>query len=578
MIIDLYIKIATKGCRKLDNFKKLGYDITGDFIELKVSDLNTGSRQLVNIECDFCKKIVSATYKEYSRNISIGNKYACSKHCGSLKAKDTNLIKYGVEHPMMLGETQDKVKNTNLDRYGVEFLQQSNIIRDKSKVTNLIRYGFDSYSKTDEFLIKFKSTNLDKYGVEFPSQSEIIRNKSKETWISNLGVDNPSKSIDVRNKVKNTNLDKYGVEIPIKLDEFKHKTIKTNLDRYGVDNPMKSDFLRKDKYSITSDSSLLKYINNSKSLMRCELGHEFEIHIDNYYMRISSNLPLCTICYPIGNTRSIKELELYKFISSIYNGVIMQSYRDGLEIDIYLPDLKLGFEFNGLYWHSEEYKERNYHSKKTQYFNEIGIRIIHIWEDDWVFNNDIIKSQIRNWISTTSFKIFARVCEIKEVGLTECREFLNKNHIQGYTNSTKKIGLYLSNELVSLMTFDNLEGRKRMLDNEWNLNRFCNKLDTNVVGGASRLLNYFIKNNNPTRIISYADKDWSQGDLYYKLGFSNINESKEDYKYIVNGKRVHKSRYSKSKLKTNLSESLEMKNKGLYKIWDCGKIKFEMLF
>ena len=128
------------------------------------------------------------------------------------------------------------------------------------------------------------------------------------------------------------------------------------------------------------------------------------------------------------------------------------------------------------------------------------------------------------------------------------------------------------------MTFDNLEGRKRMLDNEWNLNRFCNKLDTNVVGGASRLLNYFIKNNNPTRIISYADKDWSQGDLYYKLGFSNINESKEDYKYIVNGKRVHKSRYSKSKLKTNLSESLEMKNKGLYKIWDCGKIKFEMLF
>ena len=240
-----------------------------------------------------------------------------------------------------------------------------------------------------------------------------------------------------------------------------------------------------------------------------------------------------------------------------------------------MPDLNLGFEFNGLYWHSNEFKEKDYHLNKTIFFKEKDIRIIHIFEDDWDIKKDIIKSQIKNLLGLTENKIFARKCQVKEI--TDAKDFLKNNHIQGNVNSIIKLGLYYNEELVSVMTFDNFEGRKKMKEKEWNLNRFCNKLNYNVIGGASKLLKYFIKNYNPTRIISYADRIWSNGNLYYQLGFKLVNTTKPDYKYIINGVRKHKSNFKKSKLDTTLTESQEMNNKGINKIYDCGKLKFELI-
>ena len=125
------------------------------------------------------------------------------------------------------------------------------------------------------------------------------------------------------------------------------------------------------------------------------------------------------------------------------------------------------------------------------------------------------------------------------------------------------------------MTFDKKEGRKKMKENDWNLSRFCNKLNYIVVGGSSKILKYFENNFQVDRIISYSDKDWSIGQLYYLLGFSNIYENKPDYKYIINNKRVHKSRYRKSNINTKFTEAQQMKLNGIDRIWDCGKIKFE---
>ena len=130
------------------------------------------------------------------------------------------------------------------------------------------------------------------------------------------------------------------------------------------------------------------------------------------------------------------------------------------------------------------------------------------------------------------------------------------------------------------MTFDQSEGRLKMDNSGYNLSRFCNKINTNVVGGASKLLSYFIKVYKPSRIVSYADKDWSIGSLYYTLGFENIGGNGPDYKYIVDGKRVHKSRYKKSRLGiqgTSITEHQETKRLGIHRIYDCGKIKFEKL-
>ena len=185
---------------------------------------------------------------------------------------------------------------------------------------------------------------------------------------------------------------------------------------------------------------------------------------------------------------------------------------------------------------------------------------------------------IVNKIRKTPYKIFARKCQVKEIKDTDIvRKFLEENHIQGFVGSIKKVGLFYNNELVSLMLFDNFEGRKKMKENEWNLSRFCNLRNYSIIGGFSKMLKFFIKENKPNRIITYADKTYSFGNVYLKNGFSLIKEINCDYKYLIDNKRKNKSKFRKNNLETNLTESNQMKENGIYRIWDAGKIKFEML-
>jgi hypothetical protein len=624
MILTKKIKLETKGLKKIKHYIDLGYDISKSFIEVEVDDLIKGSSELVSVKCDFCSRLLETTYNKYNCSISIGNKYACSTICAKKKAKISNLEKYGVEnvsqiesiklkkeettmknygvkHVLSSKIVKDIIKNNNLEKYGVENVSQiesiklkkeettmknygvinpfqSESIKEKSKVTNLERYGVENVMKSNHFIIKSKVTNLKRYGFDSYTKTDEYKEKYRNTNLEKYGVEYSFQSELVKDKIKLTCLEKYGVEYSLQSNLVKEKSKITNNKKYGVDKIQKSEDYRKINYGIAKNIFYIKYIDNQISIFNCdcEKNHTFEIHIDNYHHRNNSNISLCTVCYPIGEQTSFIEKDLLRFISTIYSGEIISSYRDGLEIDIYLPELKLGFEFNGLYWHSEKFKEKNYHLNKTNYFKEKGIRIIHIWEDDWIFKKDILESQIKNILKLNSDKVFARNCSIRIVDVSESKKFLDDNHIQGTVSSAIKIGLYYNDELVSVMTFDHFEGRKRMEEGGYNLNRFCNKLGFNIIGGTSKLLSYFIQEYKPKRIVSYADKDWSVGNLYYILGFENVSDNSPDYKYIVGDKRIHKSRYKKSRLNTDLTESKQMSKNGFLKIYDCGKLKFEL--
>ncbi len=603
MILDkfLQIKISKKNINHYVIF----------FPNIKIKDIITidiekhlqkNSNIKVNAECDICQTNRSIKYQSYTKNINSCPDhpiYTCDR-CSHIKIKSFNKKKYGVEYFSQTKEYNEKFKSTMMERYGVEYALQNKELKEKAKKTNLNKFGvenpfqskeikkkikksvFEKYGishiqSVPEIKDKVRQTNLEKYGFEYLLQNTDIKNRAKSTTLKKHGVYPYTKGNIYKDNIKQLNLEKYGFDWALQSPTIRNKINKTNLKKYGVDNPMKSEIIRKDM-SISNDSSYIKYIGESISLFKCSTGHEFGIHIDLYSSRKRNNTPLCTICHPIGNSRSIKEIDLYNFIFEIYKGEIIQSYRHKLEIDIYLPDLKLGFEFNGLYYHSRKFKEKNFHIEKTNYFKNRGIRVIHIWEDDWDFKKEIIKSQIRNWIGISKNKIYARNCVVKIISPNVCKEFLNTNHIQGFVPSTLKLGLYNSNDLVSVMTFDHNEGRKKMLDNEWNLSRFCNLLNANVIGGASKLFSYFIKNNDVKRIISYADKDWSVGELYYKLGFHLSGEIRPDYKYLIDNIRIHKSNFRKSNLNLseNTTESEFMKLNCVEKIYDCGKIKFEM--
>jgi hypothetical protein len=552
MILDSEVIVKTKYNSNLDYYKSLGYDVNSDEITVDIKHLPLNSFSLVNVSCDYCGILEKIPYYKWNRSMKSQIKKYCCTDCKGEKIKESNLIKHGVTSVAKLESSKEKSKRTNLEKYGVEFQTQSNLVKEKIKEKNLEKFGFENPMKSPEVREKQVNTIKNKWGVDNVSKLDEIKTKKKETTLSNWGVDHPLKSEEIKNKIKKTNLEKFG-------------------NQYFT----KTEIWRKGNYDIANDEFYVSYINNGISIFKCDFGqdHNFEISKDVYSKRKLYNVNLCTICNPVGENKSIKEKELFNWISERYSGEIIQTYRDGrMEIDIYLPDLMLGFEFNGLYWHSTEYKDKKFHINKTNFFKERGIRIIHIWEDDWDFKKEIVKSQISNLLRLNKRSVFARKCKVKEITDTrEVKNFLNLNHIQGPVNSALKIGLYYDDELISLMTFDHFEGRNKMKSNEWNLNRFCSKLGVSVIGGASKLFNFFINNYDVKRIVSYADGDWSVGDLYYKLEFNLVYQTNPDYKYIVNGKRIHKSRFRKSK--TSISESkLE-----IHKIWDCGKLKFERI-
>jgi hypothetical protein len=280
----------------------------------------------------------------------------------------------------------------------------------------------------------------------------------------------------------------------------------------------------------------------------------------------------------------IKTIQSCRTVLSNYN-----------EIDIYIPDYKIGIECNGLYYHSEikGSKPKNYHKSKTIDANLRGVTLLHIFEDEWHHKKDIIKSKLSNLFNIgINNKIYARNCEIREISSTIKNNFLNENHIQGEDRSTISLGAFFDNELVSVMSFDNNRQYNKEKDHNndvYELKRFATKLNHNIIGVASKLFKHFICNYNPIKIISFLDIRWSsinKKNLYEILGFQELNRLNPDYHYInfklYKNKRLHKFAFGKKSLKEkfpdiysdNKTEWEIMQEAGYDRIWDCGKIKY----
>lgn len=317
---------------------------------------------------------------------------------------------------------------------------------------------------------------------------------------------------------------------------------------------------------------------NSKITIICPIHGEFNQNSTNHLQ--GCGCPKCS------NTISQGEDMIKNYIESLNFNVISKN-RDilnGKELDIYITEKKIAIEFDGLRWHNEQFgKDCNYHLNKTIECEKKGIRLIHIFEDEWRDKQEIVKSRLCNILGVSKTKIFGRKCKVKEIPSKDSSQFLNENHIQGNVNAKYRYGLYYNDELVSVMTF----GKTRkclnsVTEDKYELLRFCNKLNTFVIGGASKLLKYFINEVHPKSIVSYADKRWSDGNLYRMLGFKYIHDSKPNYFYIIKGKRFHRYGFRKDILVKKYNCPKEMSehefclSQKWYRIYDCGTMKFEM--
>ena len=487
------------------------------------------------------------------RNIMYGYSEFCSVQCS-----------YGGESRVK------KAQQTCLERYGVKNPSQSKEVQKKKEETCLKNHGVKSGFQLQE---KFEQTCLERYGVKNPSQSKEIQKKKEETCLKNHGVKNILGVPEIHKKAIQSLEEKYGVKYSFLNKTILNKAIETKRKKF-----------------LGTHELHLGYDDNGNWICKCPHldcdkcnDKQFIIPQQVFNDRRRNQSEICTKLLPIGHFNQNTTLE--QFIRNIldeYNIEYQTNVRDIIppkEIDIYIPSKKTAIECNGIYWHS--LKESSYHINKFIQCNNQNIQLLTLWED-WIRNKpDIVKSLIKSKLGLISNKIYARSCKIREISSKDCTKFLDDNHIQGSSPSSIKLGLYYNNELVSLMTFSKSRTGIGKKEDGWELVRFCNKINANVIGAASKLLSHFIKLYNPSKIISYSSNDISNGNLYRVLGFQKEGISNA-YWYINQQtfERFHRFNFRKAKLKEmgfdieNKTESQIMLELPYWKIYDSGTIRW----
>lgn len=495
-------------------------------------------------QCKTCGGIT-----KFQKQFAKGYRDFCSNSCVNKsdliksKIKKTFVKKYGVDNPMKNNDILSKVQNTNLDRYGFKCSLQSEIVRTKTKKTINQKYGVDNVFQNE----KIKEKSLINYGFEYPNQSNIVKSKIKETNIKKYGVDSFSKTEQYKSQLRSTNIEKL---------------IKKIGNEYEL-------------LSITDDQVTLHHkLCNSKFIINRNLLN----------LRYSRENVICGKCNNIEDGKSNGEVEIGEFLKSKNINFIEKNNKliPPYEIDIFLPDYNIGIEYNGIYFHSDKFKNKEYHFNKWKMASDKGITLIQIFEDEWKNKSEIVKSILLNKLNLTDKKIYGRKCVVSEIDNKTYSNFLIQNHLQGNCVTTYRIGLYYGTDLVSVM---GISGKRIALGNSKDgileITRFANKCGYSIIGGFAKLCSYVINSYDFTELISFSDLRYFDGKIYEKNNFKFSHITKPNYWYVKDGIRYHRYNFTKHKLvkkgfNPNLTENKIMSDNKFYKIWDCGNMKWSL--
>lgn len=336
-------------------------------------------------------------------------------------------------------------------------------------------------------------------------------------FIDKIWPQNCGDSLKIIKKSKQKQGNNYLFEVEFISNGYKKLVQKESVIKGTVNNP---DFINLEKFPFKNEQYFYNYLkeNFENIPLINEIAEKLNISLSYLYHSIQNYRDIESHIHFLSHT-SFQEKELLKFVKSIYKEEILASSRKILktrEIDIYLPKLQIGFEFNGNYWHSELKKDKKYHLEKSLLAKKNNIRLIHIYEYEWIQNKLEIQNFIKDILNIEKTKIFARKCKVQEISTEIYQNFCNKNHLQGECGARVKLGLFYKNKLIQIMSF----GLSRFNKNyEYELIRECSKYNYIIIGGVEKLWNFFLKNYNPQSIISYCDFNKFSGKSYEKLGF-----------------------------------------------------------
>lgn len=465
-------------------------------------------------------------------------------------------------------------------------------VRKKTEATMLERHGVTSVFQIKEVHDTAISPDARKKAVE----------ATRKTWMGMYGVENVFQLDSVREKAKNTKIERYGNETFSNREKAKktkkerygdanytnrEKATKTFQERYGADNYLQI---------INANHKAIQYQN--EKIDEFEREHDctlvaklvkqfgqgwYKAHIVEPIVESSQRTYIRNCDIPIiekyasdNHVSSINELEVLDFVKSIIGDVVVETTTRKVippyELDIYIPEKKLAIEYNGVYYHCDDVLGKEYHITKTVLCEKLGIRLIHIFENEWHEHKNICKSLIKSALGFYDKRVYARNCKVKSVSSVDAKEFLNSNHLQGAINSSYQLGLYYNNELVQLITI----GKSRFKDGEFELLRMCSKLGWQIIGGFSKLM----CNQPYSEIVSYIDRGKFSGTGYFASGWEFVSYTPLSYFY-ANAKTTI-SRYQAQKHKLSkilqvfdpqLTEAENMKNNHWFRIYDCGNVK-----
>jgi len=288
--------------------------------------------------------------------------------------------------------------------------------------------------------------------------------------------------------------------------------------------------------------------------------------------------------------RSAGEEKIFEWLSQYSDNIVKNKRLPDIgEIDLYIPELKLGIEFDGLYWHSEEKRSKTYHQDKKIKCMENGIKLISVFEHELYDKFDIIKSSILNHMNIYTSKVRASSCDIRQINHDDSKAFFESNHIQGFSSQKICLGLYHNNVLIYAMSFGKPRFNKKY---EWEIIRMCCLKGYKVYGGASKLWKYFIEMYDPKSVISYCNLRYGHGNVYNVLGFEQKNITSPSYFYFNPNKNKNLNNRNKIEILTryqtqkhklsnilenynpNYTESQNMKNSGYLRVYDAGNCVF----
>lgn len=612
-------------------YKPLGYffEKQGDKILVKLEDLPKNSQKKILCKCDDCGI-------EFTRNYSLLYEQPihrcrdCSrKYVGILNKNNPNIIhatklRTGEKHPRWnpnLIRTPPKERTIfelNNPDFNIKEWVLLNCIRKDGRISSQCtkKSWFIKLYSIEVYNAIIEKTNFLPENCTFLERYYCILNDIIEEPKCKIC----NKPAIFFNTINSGYSDYCSPKCPHVDEELhsirKEKHNKTIMERYGVTNV---SYIPEVKDKISKSSKGRKHINIIHHT-RNNFTEEQNYYLDNldelYNKHINEKIPITTLSKQLGFSNSTlanilkrngyktqifpvkgwniskAELDIISWIKENDIECISQYKIDKKRIDIFIPEHKLCIEYNGIMFHSYgihksskfnniNEENRNIHVERTKLCNDNGYELLQI------FDNEYINSTKRDiWLSTISSKlklnstIYARKCTIVELTQNEFDVFVDNNHLQGSVNSKYRYGLMYNNELVSVISFNKSRYSK---DYDWEIMRYCNKTFTNVVGGFSRLLKHFRKSFNGS-IVSYANRRWSNGNLYEKNGFELVNISTPIYFYFKSSNMLvwySRNQCMKHKLKDfleefdeSLSESQNMFMNGYRRIWDCGNLVY----